>query len=57
MIHASARADRCPNAVAPWSTRSIAPPIQPVMMCDCGVGTSANAAIIASMSPSSTASR
>ena len=38
MIQVKARAPRWPNAVAPGATRSIAPPIQPVMMCACGVG-------------------
>ena len=38
MIHENARAPRWPNAVAPGATRATAPPIQPVTMCDCGVG-------------------
>ena len=36
MSHVSARAPRWPKAVSPGATRSIAPPSQPVMTCDCG---------------------
>ena len=57
MIQVSARAPRWPNAVSPGATRSIAPPIQAIMTCVCGVGALSKPASSASMKPSLTSGR